>query len=103
MTVAPGGVLVGLYADKSVRLAPVTHDIAMAMIEEVIGLAPLRGHRNQAPGDVAGLADIIVAMSDLATCGDLPIVEAEVNPVVVSRSGAIAVDALVRVGGTNGR
>ena len=97
VTVAPGGVTVGLYSDKSVRLAPVTHDIALSMIADVTGLAPLRGHRGQAGGNVSALADIVVAMSKLASCGAGRVVEAEINPVVVSPSGAVAVDALVRL------
>ena len=97
VTVAPGGITVGLYPDKSVRLAPVTHDIALSMVEDLIGLAPLRGHRGQAGGDVSALADIVVAMSELASCDAGRVVEAEINPVVVSHSGAVAVDALVRL------
>ena len=97
VTVAPGGVMVGVYDDKAVRLAPVSHDVAREMIDEVVGFAPLRGHRNQAAGDVAALADAIVAMSRLADQPELCIVEAEANPVIVTQTGAVAVDALVRV------
>ncbi|MEO1494000.1 MAG: acetate--CoA ligase family protein [Pseudomonadota bacterium] len=95
VTLAPGGVMVGLHeGDKAVRLAPVDLATAHEMIAEVRGLAPLRGHRGQLPGDIGALAAIIVAMSDLARHETL-ITEAEANPVMVTPDGAMAADALV--------
>ncbi len=97
VTVAPGGVNVGLYDDKAVRLAPVDLDVAREMIDEVAGFAPLRGHRGGTAGNQAALAEIIVALSKLASSRDPNVIEAEANPVIVDQDGAIAVDALVRV------
>ena len=97
VTVAPGGIMVGVYDDKAVRLASVSHDVAREMIDEVVGFAPLRGHRNRPAGDIAALADIIVAVSRLSEQPDLGVIEAEANPVIVAQAGAVAVDALVRV------
>ena len=100
VTVAPGGVLVGLYTDKAVRLAPVTRDIAMAMIEEVIGLAPLRGHRNRQQAMSPRLADIIVAMSELATPQrGCTLTRQRSIQSSSGQAGAVAVDGLVRVRG----
>ncbi|MEM7422518.1 MAG: acetate--CoA ligase family protein [Pseudomonadota bacterium] len=96
VTVAPGGILVGLYDDKSIRLAPVDAETALGMIGEVTGLAPLRGHRGRPPGDLSALADLIVSMSRLAAAEET-ILEAEANPVMVSKRSAVAVDALVTV------
>ncbi|MGI9422478.1 MAG: acetate--CoA ligase family protein, partial [Hyphomicrobiaceae bacterium] len=96
VTVAPGGIHVGIYDDKAVRLAPVDRDTAQEMIAEVTGFEPLRGHRNLPRGDLDGLADIIVAMSRLAGRSDVLVVEAEANPVIVDRDSAVAVDAFVR-------
>lgn len=97
VTVAPGGIHVGIYDDKAVRLAPVDSATAQAMIDEVIGFAPLRGHRGAPQGDAKALASIIVAISKLADRSDLQVLEAEANPVIVARDGATAVDALVRI------
>ena len=97
VTVAPGGIHVGVYDDKSVRLAPVDLATAREMIDEVIGLAPLRGHRGGPLGDLEALATIIVAISRLAERQDIRVIEAEVNPVIVSTRGATAVDGLVRI------
>lgn len=94
VTLAPGGVLVGLYDDKAIRLAPVDEATAREMIDEVTGLAPLRGHRNMALGDLEALARAIVALSRLAT-HQPAVLEAEANPVMVRAGDVVAVDALV--------
>ena len=97
VTVAPGGINVGIYDDKAVRLAPVDRTIALEMIDEVIGLAPLKGHRNLSKGDIDALAATIAAMSQLATRAGDVVIEAEANPVIVKTNGVCAVDALVRL------
>lgn len=94
ITLAPGGVMVGLYDDKAVRLAPVARDTALEMIEQVTGLAPIRGHRGLPRGDLDALADVVAALSRLAT-REPAVLEAEANPVMVTASGVVAVDALV--------
>ncbi len=96
VTLAPGGVLVGLYDDKAVRLAPVDEATAVEMIGEVVGLAPLRGHRGLPKGDLAALARALAAFSRLAEHDD--VLEADANPVMVMRDGVVAVDALILKG-----
>ncbi len=97
VTLAPGGVLVGLYDDKAVRLAPVDESEAARMIGEVVGLAPVRGHRGLPKGDLAALARAVAAFSRLA---DRPeVLEADANPVMVMADSVVAVDALVVTGG----
>jgi hypothetical protein len=96
VTLAPGGVLVGLYDDKAVRLALVDEATAAEMIDEVVGLAPLRGHRGLPKGDLAALARALAAFSRLAEHAD--ILEADANPVMVQANGVVAVDALILKG-----
>ena len=93
VTLAPGGILVGLYDDKAVRLAPVDEAEAAAMIAGLRGLAPLRGHRGLPEGDVGALGRAVAAFSRLA--GDEDVLEADANPVMVLADGAVAVDALI--------
>jgi acyl-CoA synthetase (NDP forming) len=97
VTLAPGGVLVGLYDDKAVRLAPVDEATAAAMIAEVVGLAPLRGHRGLPKGDLAALTRAVAAFSRLAAHAD--VLEADANPVMVMADKVVAVDALIVMGG----
>ena len=94
VTLAPGGILVGLYDDKAIRLAPVDLDTAHEMIADVIGLAPIRGHRGLPKGDLNALARAIVNVSQLHA-HQPTILEAEANPVMVTTDGALAADGLV--------
>jgi acyl-CoA synthetase (NDP forming) len=97
--VAAGGVFTEIYADRSLRLAPVDVATAHAMIAEVRGLIPLTGFRGKRKGDLDALADVIVALSRLALTHDRPVAEAEINPLIVrpEGQGVVAVDALVRL------
>jgi acyl-CoA synthetase (NDP forming) len=96
ITLAPGGILVGLYDDKAIRCAPIDLATAHEMIAEVTGLAPMKGHRNLPTGDLDSLAEALVAISGLAD-HQPTILEAEANPVMVMRDGVMAADALVTV------
>jgi acyl-CoA synthetase (NDP forming) len=93
--VGAGGVLAELYQDVSIRLAPVSEDEAQRMIEDVKGLAVIRGYRSLPPGDTKALARVVSAVSRIALIEGRPVAEAEVNPLLVRREGVVAVDALV--------
>jgi hypothetical protein len=97
--VAAGGILTEIYRDRSLRLAPVDLKTAHEMIGEVRGLAPLSGYRGRPAGDLAALAQAIVALSRLATLDGPVVLEAEVNPLLVRPAplGVVAVDALVKL------
>jgi acetate---CoA ligase (ADP-forming) len=99
IVVAAGGVLAEIYQDRSLRLAPVDLAIAREMIAEVRGLAALAGYRGQRAGDLAALAQAVVALSRFATLESPTVLEAEINPLIVLAAGrgVIAVDALVRL------
>ncbi len=97
VVLAAGGVLTEIYRDRSLRLAPVTRVQAEEMIAEVRGLQVLSGYRGLPRGDVAALAEAVVAMSRLALLASPWVVEAEVNPLMVmpEGQGVAAVDAVV--------
>lgn len=86
-----GGALAEAYREVSIRLAPVDTATARGMIAEVQGLTMLLGRG----GDVAALADAVVAVSDLARINAPRIAEAEINPLIVKSDGVIAVDGLI--------
>lgn len=97
ITVGLGGVLAEIYKDAATRLAPVDEAEARQMIEEVKGLATLRGYRNLPKGDLGALARTIAAFSGLAHKAFESVAEAEINPFLVKRDGegVVAVDGLV--------
>jgi succinyl-CoA synthetase beta subunit len=90
-----GGVLAEIYKDFAVRLAPVSADDARAMIDEVKGLAVIRGYRGMPKGDLDALAKAVSAFSQIAFLDD--VAEAEINPLMVKREGegVVAVDGLI--------
>jgi succinyl-CoA synthetase beta subunit len=92
---ALGGTLAEIYNDASVRLAPVNKASALEMIEEVKGLAPIRGYRGMPKGDLEALAEAIVNLSTLAASSKIS--EAEINPLIVKGEGegVVAVDGLI--------
>lgn len=96
---AAGGVLTEIYRDRALRLAPVDRETAFAMIAEVKGLRALAGYRGRPSGDLAAVADALVAVSRLALLDGVIVLEAEINPLMVMEDGqgARAVDALVRL------
>ena len=97
VTVGLGGVLAEIYKDAATSLAPVDESEARQMIEQVKGLATVRGYRNLPRGDVAALARTVAAFSTLAHKAFADVSEAEINPLLVKREGegVVAVDGLV--------
>ena len=95
VVIGVGGVLAEIYKDFAMRLAPVTPQTALQMIEEVKGLAVIRGYRGMTKGDCAALAQSVAAFSQLAAFDD--ITEAEINPLIVRKEGegVVAVDGLI--------
>ena len=98
VSVGMGGVYAELYEDTAVRLAPVSVEDAHEMIEEVRGLAIIRGFRGQPRGDVEALAQAIVVVSTVAVLTP-DVAEAEINPLIVRAEGdgVVAVDGLIRL------
>jgi len=93
--VGVGGTLAEIYRDFALALAPVSEEEAAAMIGKVKGFAVLRGYRKLPRGDLRALAKAVAALSRLALVPGQPVAEAEINPLIAKRDGAVAVDALV--------
>ena len=89
-----GGVMAEIYRDVSIRLAPVTVDEALSMIDEVRGLAVVRGFRGK-KGDAAALAAAVSAFSKLAMKKAPILDEAEINPLLIldEGEGVLGLDA----------
>jgi len=92
-----GGILAEIYDDVAIRPAPIDRAVAMEMIEDVKGLAIIRGYRSSPPGDLDALADAMVAISNLVGVETNHVLEAEINPLIVKRrgEGVVAVDGLI--------
>lgn len=96
--VGTGGIFAEVLRDVAVRPVPLDERDAREMIDSLRGAALLRGARGRAPGDIDALVRVILAVADLASaCGDR-LAELDLNPVIVSATGAVAVDSLVVAG-----
>ncbi len=91
-----GGVFVEVLEDVAFGLAPLDPAQIMSMLEELRGLALLRGARGGEPADLDALVALIekVAGRDgLLAAMPEEITEIDLNPVKVGSTGAVAVDA----------
>ncbi len=87
-----GGIYVELFKDIAFRLAPLTIDDALEMIEETKAGKLLGGLRGAKPGDKHAIAEALVNLGRLAL--DFPeIKEIEINPLLVYEKGVLALDS----------
>jgi acyl-CoA synthetase (NDP forming) len=91
-----GGTVVELLKDVAVRLAPLTRADASSMLRELRSFPLLDGYRGAPRLAVDALEDVLLRISALAD--DHPqISELDCNPVIVTETGVVVVDARVRV------
>jgi acyl-CoA synthetase (NDP forming) len=96
-----GGVFVELLGDVAFRLCPIDESDAWAMLRELLGAPLLAGARGGQVVSQDAIVDALVRIGgpdglllDLAD----DVVELDINPVIVSPDGAVAVDARVILG-----
>ncbi len=97
--VGAGGVLTEVLGDVSFGVCPITRSDAEAMVRS-LRIAPLLdGVRGRPALDSGGVVDALLSIGGadglLVTRPD--VVEIDINPLKVSVSGAVAVDAMVRL------
>ena len=97
VVVSAGGTLIELLADRVAMLAPVDEAQARRHLERLAIYPVLEGVRGAAAADFDALAQALVRFSVLAATLDDAIAEMDVNPLLVSANGVVAVDALVVV------
>ncbi len=98
VVVGLGGVLAEALDDVAIRLAPVSPETANAMLDELRGSRLLAGARGRPAVDRQAVAALIAALSTLAMERQ-DLLEVDLNPVIATVDGAVAVDALVVLGG----
>jgi acetate---CoA ligase (ADP-forming) len=92
-----GGILAETIRDVTYRVAPFDKIEAHSMICEIRGAKLFDGVRGQPARDVEALADLLVAVSDMAWLMRERVAEMDINPVLVRPvgKGVVAADALV--------
>ena len=91
-----GGIFVEVLADVSFRICPITRIDAQEMLEDLKGAAILDGARGRKAVSRAAIIDVLLKVGGengllMQHAGDLT--EADINPLIVSESGAVAADA----------
>ncbi len=95
LIISAGGILIEIFAERVVLLAPVTRPAALAAIQR-LRLAPvLAGARGRPAADLDAIADAIEALSRLACDLGDALGALDLNPLICGPAGALAVDALL--------
>lgn len=97
-----GGIFVELMGDVAFRICPVDRSDALDMLNELRGVALFRGARGREPASLDAMADALLKVGGeegvLMRCGS-DVSEIDLNPLIVTRDAAIAVDARFILGG----
>jgi acyl-CoA synthetase (NDP forming) len=89
-----GGVFAELFKDVAIGLAPLTADEAERLLRSLRGAALLGPARGREGVDVRAAAEAAAALSRLAAARP-DIAEIEINPLLATPSGALALDARI--------
>lgn len=97
LTLGAGGILAELLADTATLVLPTRRDDIAAALDGLRLGRLLDGYRGQTPADRAALLDAIEAIAAFAGTRAGQVAEVEVNPLIATPTGAVAVDALIRM------
>ncbi len=96
LTLGAGGVLTEILRDTVSVLIP----SARSAIQQALGTlacAPLlAGYRGKPPADMGAILDAVEAVQNYVIANAAAVEEVEINPLICTAKGAVAVDALIR-------
>lgn len=91
-----GGIFVEILADVAFRICPITRIDAVEMLDELKGAALLGGARGRKPASREAIVDVLLKVGGeggLLMTHAQDVAETDINPLIVSEHGAVAVDA----------
>jgi acetate---CoA ligase (ADP-forming) subunit beta len=91
-----GGIFVEVLEDVAFRICPISERDAREMLEELKGSVLLRGARGREPANIDAIVDVLLRVGGeegLLVRGAGELAEIDINPLIVSREAAVAVDA----------
>ena len=97
ITFGSGGTAVEVVKDSALALPPLNRHLVSDLIDRTkVGSKMLGNFRNMPPANREAIIDVLLRISSMAC--ELPhIQEMDINPLIVDESGAVAVDARIRV------
>ncbi len=89
-----GGRLTEVFKDRALAMPPLTGALALSLIDQTKISGALKGVRGRAPVNVSALADIVVRFGQMVV-EMREIKEIDINPLLVSPEGIVALDARI--------
>jgi acyl-CoA synthetase (NDP forming) len=89
-----GGIMAEAFQDTAFAMVPLSHDEAVDLISRIRGQKLLNGFRGAPAVDRDELAAMLVSLGEIGLAHDR-IREIDINPLMVTSSGVVAVDATV--------
>ncbi|MFI5282072.1 MAG: GNAT family N-acetyltransferase [Candidatus Dormibacterales bacterium] len=91
-----GGTATELLKDVSVRITPITRGEAGRMLRSLKTFPTLDGYRGAPKADLDALEDVLLRVSAMVEAHP-SVAEMDLNPLIARSSGAVAVDARIRL------
>lgn len=89
-----GGIFVEIFDDVAFRVAPVSKEDVLEMIEEIKAGKILKGYRGRKPANINELVDVVIKTSKILL-ENPEVKELDINPLIVNEHSAVAVDARI--------
>jgi hypothetical protein len=96
LTLGLGGVLTEVVEDTQSLLLPVDRNDVKQALLRLKASKLLLGYRGSDPVDLEAIIDAVLAVQSYVTSRSGNVEEVEINPLICTPSGAVAVDALLR-------
>jgi acyl-CoA synthetase (NDP forming) len=95
LVIGAGGILVEMVQDSAMLLLPTDRAAIERAIDSLKIARLLKGYRGRPAGDLRAVANAVAAVAAFAEAHRGSLLELDVNPLMVLKTGAVAVDALV--------
>ena len=95
VTIGLGGIFVEVMRDVITLMPPIDAELAVTFLRRLRGFEVLSGARGRAPVALGPLGNAIASFSAMAAIIGPALEEMDINPIIATPQGAVAVDALV--------
>lgn len=97
LTIGSGGVLTEILQDTTSLLIPSSREAIKAALTKLKSFKILAGYRGKPAANIDAILTAILSIQDYVLANPDAIDEVEINPLICTKSSAIAVDALIRI------
>ena len=89
-----GGIFTEIFNDVTFRIAPINRQDALEMMDEIRGKRILEAVRGMEAADREQLSNLLVRIGQIGVENEM-IQEIDINPIIISKGRAVAVDAMI--------